>query len=169
MEPQKNGVSPAGEVRGGIGIEAERARRYEAHLSVLLINLDGLGRVNDRLGREAGDRLLAGVADLIRANTRLIDVFGRWDMEDFIILSVDRNADGSRTMAEKLRRLIDQYSLDFGGQEVRVTACIGVARGVPASEGEIDGLLERARAAVLTAKSQGRNRVVYADPCTTDA
>ena len=147
--------------RDGIVLEAERARRYEAHLSVLMVNIDGLGVVNEKIGRDAGDLVLQQTAELIRNNIRRIDVLGRWDQEDFAILTVDRNVFGSVAMAEKLRRLISQHPFAWNGRPFKVTCSIGVARGTPESERQIDRLIESARAAVLRAKSAGRNRIEY--------
>jgi diguanylate cyclase (GGDEF)-like protein len=149
-------------VRDGIGAEAERARRFEAHLSILLVNVDGLGVVNAKLGKEAGDFVLDEIAQLIRRQTRSIDVVGRWDREDFIVLSVDKNAFGSVVMAEKLRRVIADHLFDWKGRQVRVTVSIGVSRGVPSDESQIDSLIDAARNAVLRAKTAGRNRIEYA-------
>lgn len=149
--------------RPGLVIEAERARRYEANLSVLLINVDGLRLMNEKLGKAAVDELLSQIADLIRANIRKIDVFGRWDAEDFVILTVDKNAFGSIALAEKLRRTIADHCFNVGGKNVRVTVSIGVSRGVPSNEEEIDALINGARIGVLRAKSKGRNCVEYAE------
>jgi len=150
------------DVHGGIQVEAERARRYEAHLSILLVNVDGLGMVNDRLGKEAGDYVLDEISQLIRRQTRSIDVVGRWDREDFIVLSVDKNAFGSVVMAEKLRRIIADHAFEWQGKAVRVTVSVGVSRGVPSDEAQIDALIDAARTAVLRAKAAGRNRIEYA-------
>jgi len=147
--------------RDGIVLEAERARRYEAHLSVLMVNIDGLGVVNEKIGTEAGDLVLAQTADLIRRNIRRIDVLGRWDQEDFAILTVDRNVFGSVAMAEKLRRLISQHPFEWSGRPFKITCSIGVARGTPETEAQIDRLIDSARAAVLRAKAGGRNRIEY--------
>ena len=149
--------------RDGVEVEAERARRYEAHLSVILINVDGLGLVNEKIGRKSGDALLAEIAGIVRANIRKIDVFGRWDAEDFVILTVDRNSFGSIALAEKLRRAIADQSFELEGKPVRMTVSIGVARGSPGDEHEIDSLIASARSAVVRAKSAGRNRVEYSD------
>jgi len=149
--------------REGFGVEAERARRFEAHLSVLLINVDGLGLVNDTLGKVAGDHVLGLLGDLVRANTRKIDVFGRWDRDDFVILTVDRNRFGCVALAEKLRKSISEATFDWDGREVKMTVSIGVARGVPGNEKEIDALIGTARKAVTLAKSKGRNRVEFLD------
>lgn len=155
-------LEPGHDVREGIGVEAERARRYEAHLSILLVNVDGLGMVNAKLGKEAGDFVLDEIAQLVRRQTRSIDVVGRWDREDYIVLSVDKNAFGSVVMAEKLRRIIADHTFEWEGRQVRVTVSIGVARGIPSDEVQIDSLIDSARSAVLRAKAAGRNRIEYA-------
>ncbi len=147
--------------RSGLSLEAERARRYQANLSVLLIDLDGLSFVNESLGREAGDDLLAAVADLIRSNLRKIDIFGRWAPEDFLVLTVDPNAYGSTALADKLRKAVAATSFSVAGREVRVTASIGVARGTPRDEAGVDALIETARRALVRAKAEGRDRVVF--------
>jgi len=146
----------------GIGVEAERARRFDAHLSILLVNVDGLGVINSKLGVVAGDFVLDEIASLIRSQTRAIDVAGRWDREDFIVLSVDKNAFGSVVLAEKLRRVIADHAFEWIGRHLRVTVSIGVARGMPFDEAQIDALIDSARHAVLRAKVAGRNRIEYA-------
>ncbi len=147
--------------RSGLSVEAERARRYQAHLSVLLIDLDGLSLVNESLGQDAGDELLAAVADLIRANLRKIDVFGRWTPEDYFVLTVDSNAYGSTALAEKLRKTVAATAFSVAGREVRTTVSIGVARGAPLDEAGVDSLIETARRALVKAKAEGRDRVEF--------
>ena len=145
--------------RNGIDVEAERARRYEAHLSVLLVNVDGLAGVTETWGKDVGDTLLEQVAELIRQNIRKIDVFGRWDREDFVVLTVDRNVDGSLILAEKLRQKISEHVFEWDGQPRHSSVSIGLARGVPADEGQIDRLIESAREAVRRAQANGCDRV----------
>lgn len=147
------------EVRRGLPQEAQRARRFEAHLSVLLINVDGLSRISETLGPEAGNYVLGEIGTLIRRHTRTIDVVGRWDRDDFIILTVDRNVEGSLAVAEKIRTLVREYPFAWQGAPIPVTVSIGVARGVPATEGQIDDLLARARHAVEASKAAGGDRI----------
>jgi len=146
-------------VRSGLPQEAQRARRFEAHLSMLLINVDGLSRVNESLGQEAGDYVLGEIGTLLRRHTRSIDVVGRWDHDDFIILTVDRNLEGSLAVAEKIRTLIREVPFAWQGTPIPVTVSIGVARGVPANEGQIDELLAHAQEAVARCKAAGGDRI----------
>ena len=142
-------------------LEAERARRYELQLAVVLLDLDGLSLVNESLGRRAGDQLLEQVAALLRSHLRRIDVFGRWYPEDFAILTVDKNPFGATVVAEKLRRLVEETTFECEGKPVRATVSVGVACGRPKTAEEVDRLIEDARKGLLRAKSSGRNRVVF--------
>lgn len=145
--------------RKGMLLEAERARRFEAHLSVLLIDIDGLGLLNEKLGMEAGDELLSEVSAVLRSNLRKIDVFGRWHPEDFIVLTVDRNIFGAVALAEKLRKKVEETTFQVAKKPVKATVSIGVARGIPRDEAAVDALIEAARKALVRAKASGRNKV----------
>lgn len=147
--------------RDGVILEAERARRYEAHLSVLFINVDGLGLVNQKYGQEAGDHVIHEIAGVIRRAIRRIDILGRWAQEDFILVTVDRNPFGSVAMAEKLRQVIAAHRFDWKGRSFQVTCSIGVARGAPDGDAAITSLIETAHSALVKAKARGRNRVEY--------
>ena len=95
-----------------LAFEADRARRYEAHLSIFMVDIDGLGLINERLGKDAGDYVLGEVANVLRSNTRKIDCFGSWEGKDFILVSVDHNVFGSIAMAEKLKRVIARHKFE---------------------------------------------------------
>ena len=120
--------------------------------------------INDKIGREAGDHVLSETADLIRSKIRKVDVFGRWEAEDFMILTLDKNHFGSVALAEKLRKLVGEHVYRHNGQDFRVSVSIGVSLGIPKDEEEIDDLIIAARSAVVRAKASGRNRVEYAGP-----
>lgn len=147
--------------KSGVSLEAERARRYRAHLSVLLVDIDGLRVLRKSLGDEGTIELVHAVADAIRARLRKIDVFGRWEPEDFIVLTVDSNPYGAIAAAERLRRVVEQSQFTIKGKSVKVTVSIGVASGVPREEAQVDAILEAARKALLKAKASGRNKVEF--------
>ena len=55
--------------------------------ALALIDIDGLGRINDAYGREAGDRMLAAVAGVIRRQVRAVDQAFRLEEDEFAILA----------------------------------------------------------------------------------
>jgi diguanylate cyclase (GGDEF)-like protein len=144
--------------------EILRSGRSGRPFALMLFDLDGLKPVNDRFGHEAGDRLLRGVADVIRGGVRGTDVAGRYGGDEFIVLLPETEADGAVRVAEKLRRDIAQLSLPDTGQMVRSTVSIGVVSFPDDGRSAVE-LLRRADAAMYEAKRRGRDQIVrYRSP-----
>lgn len=70
-------------------LEAElaRSRRYHEPLALLLVDLDGLKRINDRHGHHAGDEAIRSLAAVIRFQLRESDVGARWGGDEFAVLA----------------------------------------------------------------------------------
>ena len=82
--------------------EIERARRYHRELSVVLFDVDGFKTINDRFGHQAGDRMLAEVASLLKSSLRQSDAVFRYGGDEFAALCPETSG-GAMTHA--LRRL----------------------------------------------------------------
>ncbi len=139
--------------------EIERARRQQAPLTALMLDVDHFKELNDRLGHQAGDAVLRVIGDVLRRSVRLFDVCARYGGDEFAVLMPDSGDDSSAQIAERIREGIEG-SRPRGGpwsDEVRVTVSIGVASFL-ATTGE--ELLARADQALYLAKREGRNRVV---------
>lgn len=138
------------------------AQRFHHPLAALMLDLDHFKQVNDRHGHAVGDAVLKRFSEIIRANLRGSDIFGRWGGEEFLILSPYlRLKDGVR-MAEKLRLAIEQAEFDEG---IRLSTSIGVGEYRPGEAAA--ALIERADQALYAAKAAGRNRVVGEPPSAT--
>ena len=105
--------------------------------------------------------VLKELAELIRANgVREIDIFARYGGEEFVILLPKTNIKNSFEIAERLRVLIEKHQFIYEGQEMPVTASIGLAdyrKGVKTGT----DLFKRADEAVYQAKKGGRNQVKF--------
>ena len=138
--------------------EIERARRQQAPLTALMLDVDNFKQLNDRLGHQAGDAVLRVIGDVLRRSVRLFDVCARYGGDEFAVLMPDTGYDSSAQIAERIREGIEG-SRPGGGpwsDEVRVTVSIGIASFL-ATTGE--ELLARADQALYLAKREGRNRV----------
>ena len=122
--------------------------------AVLFIDLDGFKEVNDTLGHEAGDSLLAAVADMLRRSVLGSDVVGRLGGDEFAVTvtGVDA-AESAVAVANRLVRELSQPVV-VAGQPVIARASIGIA---VADGGEVtpDELLRRADSAMYAAKRDG--------------
>ena len=140
-----------------------RAQRYRHLLAVAFLDVDDFKVVNDTLGHAAGDRLLQGVADRLRACVRQEDTVARLGGDEFTLLFGDvRQAEHAGQMAEKvLGALAEPFLLD--GRELHVTASMGIAV-YPADGEDAETLLRNADAAMYRAKAQGRNTYQICTP-----
>jgi diguanylate cyclase (GGDEF)-like protein/PAS domain S-box-containing protein len=144
------------------------ARRDKEPLALLFIDLDEFKIVNDGLGHDAGDQLLAAAARRIQACVREADSIARLGGDEFTVImhGSPGEADVLR-VCEKIIRAINT-PFEIGGHSVRVGASIGVAR-FPSDGDDPDTLIKNADAAMYAAKSAGRNTSRYFSPALGEA
>jgi diguanylate cyclase (GGDEF)-like protein len=134
-------------------------QRYGQAFAVLLLDINGLKRINDAHGHAAGDRMLVGVATAIRATIRTIDTAVRMGGDEFCILAPHQTASGAKILAYRIGAAVEQLENDGGVQ-------IGVSIGVvscPQHGSDPDRLMELADAAMYRAKASGE-RVAVGTP-----
>ncbi len=138
--------------------ELARSRRYEAPLSLLMLDIDHFKEVNDAHGHRAGDRVLQQLARSCLEVLRTVDVVGRVGGEEFAILLPETDVDGAVEVAERLRAAIAAVGIPREeGVPLRVTVSIGVS--TLAGNANLDTLMSQADDALYDAKHRGRNRV----------
>jgi diguanylate cyclase (GGDEF)-like protein len=148
--PNRRGVSRAFE-------EAMAHVRDGGKYAVLLLDVDHFKSINDLLGHQTGDRVLAQIGRIIAENIRGVDVAGRFGGEEFLVLLRDAARERALQVAERLRVAIETGGLAYAdGKPVTVSVGVAYAR---AADGTAD-VMERADRALYRAKNAGRNRVV---------
>ncbi len=146
--------------------EIGRSRRQETPLSCMYMDIDHFKRINDRIGHQAGDEVLRGVAGRIKAELRLSDSLGRFGGEEFVVLLADTERTDALNVAERIRLSVAEQPLVLlNGEKLEVTISVGVAALIAPLEGETietaaQHLIARADNALYEAKARGRNRVV---------
>jgi diguanylate cyclase (GGDEF)-like protein/PAS domain S-box-containing protein len=142
-----------------------RAQRYQEGLAVLMLDLDGFKAVNDSLGHQAGDLLLAAFAYRLKQTLRQSDTAARMGGDEFtILLHGIRQQDDAVIAARKILDALVQ-PFDILGHPCHVGASIGVAQFHP-DYGSAEALLQAADAAMYEAKRHGKNRWVVAAPAS---
>ena len=133
--------------------------RYGGRGAVMVIDIDGLKEVNDRLGHQAGDRLIRRVADVLRERVRATDLVARLSGDEFAVLMPQTDTAGALQLGEDLRA---QVAEGFpGGVE---TAAASISVGITMFGGqegvESEAVLLAADQAMYQAKGEGRNRIM---------
>ncbi len=130
--------------------ELARARRTDEPLALAMLDLDHFKRFNDSHGHAQGDALLVGATRAWAEELREIDVLARWGGEEFVVVL-------PRCTAEVATRVLDRVRESTPMDQ---TCSIGVAMWN--GEEGIEGLSQRADAALYQAKESGRDRVTVA-------
>ncbi|WP_250006569.1 bifunctional diguanylate cyclase/phosphodiesterase [Actinoplanes sp. M2I2] len=136
--------------------EAASAFRRGDPPGVLVVDLDDFAGVNDVLGYDTGDQVLAGVAHVL-AGIVPDGGLGRLGGDRYAILVPGSTAPDLAALAERVAAAL-AGPVDAGGRPVSVRAAVGVAHGAPGDSGS--DLLRKAEMAVRTAKARGGGRPV---------
>ncbi|MBD0313464.1 MAG: bifunctional diguanylate cyclase/phosphodiesterase, partial [Microcoleus sp. T3-bin5] len=132
----------------------------EKLVPVLCLGLDRFNQINDNLGHTVGDLLLKAVAERVSACVSSQDTVARLTADQFaIILATIQH---KKEVGNVAQAILDCFSQTFvvGGQEIFITACIGIAL-YPNDGAEIEQLLAAANTAMIQAKQQGGDRYQF--------
>jgi diguanylate cyclase (GGDEF)-like protein len=148
-----------------IGKELERVRRLRHPLALLMVDIDHFKRINDTYGHEAGDRAIVGVAGMLTASLRAVDMAARFGGAEFVLLMPETDIDTAALAAERLRAAASQLAVEVdGGLAISLTISVGVAASRPVDAPDTtSSLLARADRALHKAKKEGRDRVVLGE------
>ncbi|MCC5986916.1 MAG: diguanylate cyclase [Pararhodobacter sp.] len=161
---------------------AARSQENASVYAVMLLDLDRFKAINDMHGHAAGDAVLQAVARRLRACLRPADLLARIGGEEFLVAIPDCSLEMARGVAERLRNVVgcEPVTLPGGDSTVSVTISAGLAMGAVRPMGEVvpapvrgafcqldtelpgasaQAVLASADAALLAAKTEGRNQV----------
>ncbi len=136
------------------------ARETPRPLCLVFVDLDHFKRINDEVGHLGGDEVLRAASAALRAELRADDIAGRLGGEEFAILMPDTPLEKALQRAESIRQAIFAARATVEGQELRVTASIGVtqwAGGAP----DAGVFMRLADVQLFRAKAAGRNAVFW--------
>jgi two-component system, cell cycle response regulator len=142
--------------------EVQRCGRYDASVSVLMLDIDRFKLVNDTYGHQAGDVILREVARLLVGALRSVDAVGRYGGEEFMAVLPQTGYAEAHLTAERLRRLVVERDFRAGRTVLDLTVSIGVATFPGADIVSVSDLIRVADGALYRAKDGGRNRVAGA-------
>ena len=142
-------------------IELDITQRHERDLSLIILDIDYFKQVNDTYGHLVGDEVLKDMASIISKNLRASDVFGRYGGEEFLVICTQTNEDNAFNLAEKLRKIIEEYRFNQVGTK---TISLGISSFK--RNDTMEQLFKKADEALYCAKEKGRNRSeIYKQIC----
>jgi diguanylate cyclase (GGDEF)-like protein len=135
-------------------------KRYQHPFAVLLMDIDGLKRINDSYGHQAGDRILMQVAMSLRRSIRSVDTAARIGGDEFCVLLPEQDLKSAAKLAARLATAIEEEVAAPG--EPNISVSIGVAAS-PEHGDEAEALIDTADRAMYRAKAAGEG-IALGDP-----
>ena len=148
--------------------EISRALRYSRPLSVMMFDIDFFKNVNDSFGHASGDMVLMMVAKTTKEMIRTSDIAARYGGEEFIVLLPETPVAKAATIAEKLRRRIEETTVQTEKYPIMITVSFGVSDYLGKTNSKpherVLEFIDNADRAMYASKNAGRNKVTVYEP-----
>jgi diguanylate cyclase (GGDEF)-like protein len=133
--------------------ELQRSRRTGRSFAVLLFDLDGLKKINDKYGHLTGSRAIKRLGTALRNSSRAIDTPGRYGGDEFALILPES---GEREAKQAATRICEQLAND--GQQPLISVSVGLAV-YPSDGTTIEKLLGSADRALYRMKGRGEKKL----------
>jgi two-component system cell cycle response regulator len=154
------GLHSSGFFRSSLGLEIRRSERHTYPVSLLVMDVDDFGALNETLGREGGDIVLQEIAQVVRNSIREVDLAARTGEDDFAVILPYCDKAGAFQAAQRIKQALAAHHFYFEAfdDSARVTLSEGIAM-FPSDAGTGDDLERKARQMLGLAKKKGKNRI----------
>ena len=141
--------------------------RYGGLGAVMIIDIDGLKEVNDRLGHQLGDDLIRRVSGALRERVRTTDIVARLSGDEFAVLVPQTDTAGALQLGEDLRAQVAEGRIE--AEQGAGTISVGITMFGGGLEAGAEAVLVAADQAMYRAKEDGRNRIaLFHDPSESE-
>jgi len=128
-------------------------------LSIAVVDVDHLKKVNDRWGQEAGDGVLHACAQAMQNHLRDSDAVARFVEDEFVTLLPGADEGTARNICQRMLMAVREVGYKAGADVIHPTVSMGVVTCTPQRTfSNVGALLEAAKDALYAAKLRGRNR-----------
>lgn len=134
--------------------EFTRAHRYKRPLTLVMLSIDNLEKINEIYGEDIVDKALSTVADYCRKNVRFVDIFGRYGNGEFLLMLPEAKLNAAKKMAERVRKHVVDTPISSDIGLTTITVSLGVAN-IKRDTPNLIALLERADKAMTIARQKG--------------
>lgn len=105
----------------------KRALRLGYSLSIMIVDIDQLANINQTYGREAGNKVIAKVAKVLRSSVREVDMAARWNNDELIAILHETGAEAATTAAHRIRKRISSIEVTCPNSTDTIKVSVSVA------------------------------------------
>jgi diguanylate cyclase (GGDEF)-like protein len=137
--------------------ELWRTRRYGGQISLIMVDIDGLKRINDAYGHHAGDKVISEISKKIKACIRHIDTAARYGGDEFAVILPNTSLADAVVAAERMVDSVSESPITWKKEQIALSISVGVGEYGPESSPE--DITSRSDQALYMAKQAGKNTV----------
>jgi len=123
--------------------EVARSKRYAHPIGFLMVDVNRFKEINDRFGHAMGDKVLQGVAEVLKHNVRDADMLVRYGGDEFLVILPETDGD-TEVVRERILAEVDKRNETNPLLEFPVTLAIGTVHWSADSDQTVDQALEEA-------------------------
>jgi len=142
--------------------ELWRSRRYGGQISLIMVDIDNLKKINDGYGHRAGDKVIREISRKIRGCIRHIDTAARYGGDEFAVILPNTSLADAVVAAERMVDAVSDSPITWEKERIALSISVGV--GQYDAENSPEDITSRSDEALYTAKQAGKNTVRIFEP-----
>ena len=144
--------------------ELWRSRRYGGQISMIMIDIDNLKKINDNYGHRVGDKVIRQISVKIKECIRQIDIAARYGGDEFTVILPNTSLADAIIVAERMVNAVSNCPVTWKGEQIAVSISVGL--GQYDADISPEDIASRSDHALYTAKQEGKNTVrVFKSSC----
>ena len=137
--------------------ELWRSRRYGGQLSLIMVDVDNLKKINDHYGHRAGDKIIRQISRKMKECIRQIDTAARYGGDEFVVILPNTSLGDAVVVAERMVDAVSHSPVNW--KKEQITPSISVGLGQCDADASPEDIASRSDQALYTAKQAGKNTV----------
>ncbi|MHC4559501.1 MAG: sensor domain-containing diguanylate cyclase [Planctomycetota bacterium] len=137
--------------------ELWRSRRYGGQISLIMVDVDNLKKINDAFGHRAGDKVIREISKRIKECIRQIDIAARYGGDEFAVILLNTSLSDATVVAQRMVEAVANSPTTWNKEQILLSISVGLGRYDADSTPE--DITSRSDQALYTAKQAGKNTV----------
>jgi len=142
--------------------ELWRTRRYGGQISLIMVDIDNLKKINDSYGHRVGDKVIKQISRKIKECIRQIDTAARYGGDEFAVILPNTSLADAVVVAERMVDAVTHSPITWKKEQIALSISVGL--GQYDADTSPEDITSRSDQALYTAKQSGRNTVRVFEP-----
>lgn len=143
--------------------ELWRSRRYGGQISLIMIDIDNLKKINDAYGHRAGDKVIRDISRRVKQCIRQIDTAARYGGDEFAVVLPNTSLSDALVVAERMVEMVAHSPTTWQKEQIPISISVGL--GEYDADTSPEDITSRSDQALYTAKQAGKNTLRVFEPC----